>query len=144
MRPEVVSRESQPDNQSLVAKNAFFIAEDRVRELRVEAGECLGLFLVRLDQGDMDSVVGIARPYSSIALTVSLAPYLKPGKYKTKYLQSSSLDIVTTKLAQRTEIQVGWEEVVESSVVVFFLEKPRRRALDRVRDLKPGSRASWF
>lgn len=36
MRPEIVSRESQPDNQPLVTKNALLIAENRVSKLRVE------------------------------------------------------------------------------------------------------------
>lgn len=38
MRPEIVSRESQPDNQPLVTKNALLIAENWVRELRVKTG----------------------------------------------------------------------------------------------------------
>lgn len=64
MRAEVVSCESQPDNQTHVTKNALFIAKNGICELRVKAGQCLGLFQVRLDYRDMDGVIGVAGPYS--------------------------------------------------------------------------------
>lgn len=80
MRPEIVSRESQPDNQPLVAKNALLITKDRVRKLRMEPSECLGLVLARLDQGDMNGVVGVARPYSRGRSQSALFLVSKQGK----------------------------------------------------------------
>lgn len=141
MRPEIVSRESQPDNQPFVAKNTLLIAKDRVSELRVETGQCLGLFLVRLDQGDMDSVVGVARPCSRGDRS-QLNSSSQSGSKRTKHLQSSSLDILATNLRRDQESKWVGEEVVESArlSLSFLLEKPKRRALDRVRDLMPGSR----
>lgn len=85
----------------------------------------------------MDSVVGIARPYSRNAITVSLSSSSQNRATRTKHLQSSSLDILATDLHRDREFKWVGEVVVESSVVVVFLEKPKRRALHRVRDILP-------
>lgn len=63
MRAQVVGRESQPDHQTLVSKDLFVISEDGIGELGVEGGERLWFGVARLHDGNMDRIVGVARPY---------------------------------------------------------------------------------
>ena len=54
---------SQPNNQTFVSKYLFLVAEDRVGELGMERRECLWLRFARLDDRDMDRIVGVTRPW---------------------------------------------------------------------------------
>ena len=63
MGTKIVRRKPQPDNQPPVTEDLLLIAKDRVRKLRVKAGERLGLFLVGLNYREMDSVIGVTGPY---------------------------------------------------------------------------------
>jgi hypothetical protein len=60
-----MSGETQSDNQALVTEYALLIAENGVCELRMKARKRLGFLLIRLDDGNLDGVVGVARPCCS-------------------------------------------------------------------------------
>lgn len=62
MRAQIVGREAQTNYQSLVTKYLFIVTEDWVCKLGVERGKRLRLLLARLDDSNMNRIVGVARP----------------------------------------------------------------------------------
>jgi hypothetical protein len=62
VRAHIMGRKAQADNQPPVSKDLFLITKDGVGELGVERGERLGFLVARLDNGDMNRIVGVARP----------------------------------------------------------------------------------
>lgn len=62
MGAQVMSRKAQANDQALIAKDALFVAENGVCELRMEGRQGFGFGLARLYYGNMDSVVGVAGP----------------------------------------------------------------------------------
>jgi hypothetical protein len=62
MGAQVMGRKAQANDQALVAKDALFVAEDGVCELRMKGREGFGFGLAGLYYSDMDSVVGVAGP----------------------------------------------------------------------------------
>lgn len=57
-----MGRKAQADNQTPVAEDLLLVTKDGVGELGMERGESLGLLLAWLDNGDMNRIVGVARP----------------------------------------------------------------------------------
>lgn len=53
---------SQTNDQALVAKDLLFIAEDWIGKLRMEGRKSIGFGLARLQDGDVDCIIGIAGP----------------------------------------------------------------------------------
>lgn len=129
MRAEVVSCESQPDNQTHVTKNALFIAKNGICELRVKAGQCLGLFQVRLDYRDMDGVIGVAGPYSRHSNQLGSSLW-RSGERKRKEggedLQSSSPGIFSDNCAgsDNRELSGRWSKMKMQDF--FSLGWPRK------------------
>jgi hypothetical protein len=62
MRAHIMGCKAQADNQTPVAEDLFLITKDGVRELGMERRERLGLFVARLDNGDVNRIIGVARP----------------------------------------------------------------------------------
>lgn len=62
VRAQVMGGKSQTDNQPSVAENLLLITENRIGKLRMKAGQGLWFFFVRLNDGDMHGVVGVAGP----------------------------------------------------------------------------------
>jgi hypothetical protein len=60
MRAHIMGRKAQADNQTPITEDLFLITKDGVGELRMERGECLRLLVARLDNGDMNRIVGVA------------------------------------------------------------------------------------
>lgn len=62
MRAQVMGCKSQTDNQPSVAENLLLVAKDRIGKLRVKARKRLWLGFARLNDGDVNGVVGVASP----------------------------------------------------------------------------------
>ena len=60
--PEIMGRETQLDDQTLVPEYRLVIAEDGVREFRLEGGDALQFAITGLHNGDIDGVVRPAGP----------------------------------------------------------------------------------
>lgn len=91
MGTKIVRRKTQPDNQPPVTEDLLLITKDRVCKLRMKARERLGLFLVRLNYREMDSVIGVTGPYRGGIPISSFIIKQKKGYFN---IQSSSLDIL--------------------------------------------------
>lgn len=57
-----MSRKAQTDNQASVTENFLIVTKDRIGELGVKRRKCFRLLLARLNDGNMDRIIGVARP----------------------------------------------------------------------------------
>jgi hypothetical protein len=62
MGAQIMSRKPQTNNQASVTEDLLIVAKDRIGELGVKGRKRFRLLLARLNDGNMDRIVGVARP----------------------------------------------------------------------------------